>query len=239
MSSSSSHIQQEGALVHLHLTRVASPIVSVIEAINRACDLAEDAGPGAVLLVHIRDSVQDLIKGSMDMPLFTQWERALKRIETLRAPTVCVIDGSCFGLMLEIMLCTDYRAAGNQLEVGLARVSDTLWPSMAIHRLVTQLGVAQARALVLFDRPIGSSRALDLGLVHSLSNDPRAAAHAFVSYLKTANVQDVPIRRQLLLEGAVSLHESALGLHMVACSRALRREAVALAAVPGVAVETP
>jgi isomerase DpgB len=226
MTSCSSNIEQESALVHLRLPRTGHSIAAAIEEINGACDLAEDAGPQTALVVHVRDSVRELAGGSMDMPLFSQWERALKRIETLRAPTVCVIDGTCFSLMLEVMLCTDYRVASDRLEIGLAHVADSLWPSMALHRLATQLGVAQARALVLFDQSIGSDRALGLGLINSISNDPMATAHAFIATLEAAGVQDVSIRRQLLLEASASSHEGALGTHMVACSRALRRQAV-------------
>jgi isomerase DpgB len=238
MTNSSSNIQQESALVHLRLPRAGHSIASTIEEINGACDLAEDAGPSTAMVVHIRDSVRQLAMGSMDMPLFGQWERALKRIETLRAPTVCVINGACFGLMLEVMLCTDYRVATDRLQVGLAHMADTLWPSMAIHRLATQLGVAQARALVLFDQSISSDKAVGLGLIHSISNDPMSTAHVFIASLEAAGVQDVSIRRQLLLEAVASSHESALGTHMVGCSRALRREAAqAAAASPAVALE--
>jgi isomerase DpgB len=234
----SPHHLRDGAPVHLRLSRSARSLADTIQEIHQACDLAEDAGPGTALLVHIQDSERDLLTGDMDMPVMSQWERALKRIELLRVPTICVVEGACFGLMFDVLLCTDHRVVTPRLELGLAHVGDTMWPGMAIHRLATQIGVAQARPLVLFDARLDAEDARRLGLVHAITLDPVSAAYTFIAALAAARVNDVSIRRQLLLEAAGASHESVLGSHMAACDRALRRAAApakALAAVAALA----
>jgi isomerase DpgB len=215
---------REYAPVHLRLARVAQSLSGAIKEIHRTCDLVEEAGASGVLVVHIQDSARELGRDTIDMPMHSQWERALKRIEGVRAPTVCVIDDDCFGLMLDVMLCTDYRIATPRLELGLARVADTLWPGMAIHRLATQLGAAQARALVLFDMPVDADKACRLSLVHEICDEPAMRGDQFAASLAMSRPQDTSVRRQLLLEAAAATHEGALGTHMAACHRALLRE---------------
>jgi isomerase DpgB len=222
----SSSLAESSACVHATL-RLALPshaVSKTIQQIHEACDAAEDIGQYDALLIHIQGSDRVLTGENMDMPLHSQWERALRRIEMLRVPTVCVVDGACVGLMFEVLLCTDYRIAGTQLLLGLAHVADSLWPSMAIHRLATQLGVAQARTLVLFDTTVEGDQAIQLGLIQRIAADPTAASSQFLANLRASGIQDVSVRRQLLLEAQNSSHESALGAHMAACDRALRRE---------------
>lgn len=225
MTRSLHDMPREHSPVHLRLVRVAQSLSGTIKEIHRACDLVEQAGAAGVLVVHIQDSVRELGRDTIDMPMHSQWERALKRIESVRAPTVCVIDDSCFGLMLDVMLCTDYRIATPRLQLGLARVADTLWPGMAIHRLATQLGVAQARTLVLFDMPVDAETACRTSLVHELCDEPAMRGGQIAASLARSRPQDASVRRQLLLEAAASTHEGALGTHMAACHRALLREA--------------
>ena len=215
---------RDTAPVHLRLARVAQSLSATIKEIHRACDLVEQDGGAGVLIVHVQDSARELGRDTMDMPMHSQWERALKRLEGVRAPTVCAIEGSCFGLMLDVMLCTDYRIATPRLDLGLAHVADTLWPGMAIHRLAAQLGVAQARALVLFDVPVDAARASALGLVQEVCDEPAMRAEQFAATLAAGRPQDTSVRRQLLLEAATSTHEGALGTHMAACHRALLRQ---------------
>lgn len=213
-----------GEPVFLRLSLASRALAATIKQIHEACDAAEDAGPHGALLVHVQDSERSLTPDDIDMPLHSQWERALRRIEMLRVPTVCAVDAACFGLMFEVLLCTDYRVAGPQLAMGLARLSDSLWPGMAIHRLAIQMGVAQARALVLFDSVVEGDQALRLGLVQRIAPDPMAASLEFLAALRGSGIQDVSIRRQLLIEAATSSHEDVLGSHMAACDRTLRRE---------------
>ena len=221
----SSHHQPRGHVpVYLRLARVAQSLSDTIKEIHRACDLVEEAADAGTLIVDIQDSARELGRDSIDMPMHSQWERALCRLEGVRAPSVCVIGGSCYGLMLDVMLCTDYRIATPRLELGLARVADALWPGMAIHRLATQLGAAQARALVLFDMPVDADKACRLGLVHEVGDEPLVRGEQFAASLAMSRPLDTSVRRQLLLEAATATHEAALGAHMAACHRALLRE---------------
>jgi isomerase DpgB len=225
--------------VHLRLSQNRLSLADTIGEISRSCQLAEDSAHCSALVIHIEDSGQDLARCPMSTQQLSQWERALKRLEMVRVPTVCVIDGGCYGLMLELMLCTDHRIATPELRIGLSHAGDTLWPSMAIYRLSAQLGAAQVRSLVLFGTPLSAPQALRLGLVNSIETDPEQACATFVAGLAHARVQDLSVRRHLLLDSASSTYEDMLGSNMAACDRALRRQAAPLASELGTALADP
>jgi isomerase DpgB len=234
---SNTEFRTTGKTVHLRLSRTGPTLADTVGDILRTCQLAEETAQCSALVIHVQDSAQDLAGCPMTTQLLSQWERALKRLETVRVPTVCVIEGSCHGLMLELMLCTDHRIAGPDLEISLARAGDTLWPSMALYRLSAQLGSAQSRRLVLFGTPLTAEQALRLGLINSIENDPEAACAGFVAGLADARIQDLSVRRHLLLDSASSTYEDMLGSNMAACDRALRRQpASATAAAAAISI---
>ena len=98
-------------------------------------------------------------------------------------------------------------------------------------RLVQQIGVASSRRLVLFGASIEATRALELQLVDSVSSDAAALAEAHARSLDEASITDLALRRQLMLEAASAGYDQALGGHLAACDRTLRRRAPALKAV--------
>jgi len=215
-----------GGLIKIELA--ADGVISnrLIDEINLACDQAQDAGPGAVLAVRLAAGKKETslfqAGGHADVHLLSQWERALQRIEKLPIPTLAVLQGDCFGLMTEILLTTDFRIASADSRIGLARVGETLWPSMAIHRLVAQIGSAHARPAVLLGIDWSAAAALSVGLVNKVSHDVDACADAHMHFCTQAKVADLGIRRRLLLEATSTTHEQALGVHLAACDRALR-----------------
>jgi isomerase DpgB len=131
---------------------------------------------------------------------------------------------NCFGAMLDILLTTDYRIAFSHSQMGLAKMGDSIWPGMVVHRLTTQLGVANARSLVLFGSHVNAERARELGLINAITSDSLSSSQSFVQSLNFAHIQDIAMRRSLLFEAPASTYEDALGTHLAACDRALRRQ---------------
>lgn len=219
-----------GLLIKIELA--ADNVISsrMIDEVNLACDQAQDAGSGSVLAVRLASGKKGtaLLQagGHVEVHLLSQWERALQRIEKLPIPTLAIVEGDCFGLMTEILLTTDFRIASADSRIGLARVGQILWPSMAIHRLVAQIGGAHARAAVLLGTDWSAAAALSVGLINQVSHNVDACADAHVRFCAQAAVADLGIRRRLLLEATSTTHEEALGVHLAACDRALRASVV-------------
>ena len=199
-----------------------SGLADLAARVGSACDQMEDeAGDGTVLVVRLSCGPNDpRWPGEVNVAAVNRWERAVRRLERLDVPTVAVATGRCGGPALDVLLATDYRVAGGDLCLCLPRYRGRVWPGMALHRLANQLGAARARRLVLTGQDIRAERALSLGLVDEVSEDVDTAVTAAAALLGGL---DVSVRRQLVLEAASTSFEDALGTHLAACDRELRR----------------
>jgi isomerase DpgB len=214
-----------GATVRLELQLGCGLSRVLVAEINHVCDRVEDAAPGAVLQLALSGDGQDG-GAAADVTLVNTWERALRRIERLSAPTVVTVNGKCGGLGLALLLTADYRIAAPDLRLGLALDGETLLPGMVLHRLANQIGVARARRMALFAVEIDAVAAHACGLVDDIAADPESAAQSFIGTLKRAELGDLPVRRRLILEAPSHTYEDGLGNHLAACDRALRNTAV-------------
>ena len=96
------------------------------------------------------------------------------------------------------------------------------WPGMALHRLAQQTaGTAAIRRAVLFGTPLDAAQALALHLVDEVTDDAASSVAAELTAVFAGS--ELAIRRQLLLDGRTAPFEEALGAHLAACDRALRR----------------
>jgi isomerase DpgB len=120
---------------------------------------------------------------------------------------------------LEALLATDYRVAGEGLRLLVPADRDGAWPGMAVYRLANQVGVAGARRSVLFGTPIAAAEALALRLVDEVVPDPAARLAELAGSLGTRPA----ILRRLMLDATTTSFEDALGSHLAACDRVLRR----------------
>lgn len=152
-----------------------------------------------------------------------RWERAVRRLERLDAVTIAVAGNVCGGPALDVLLATDYRIATVNLQLLLPINDGHCWPGMAVHRLVHQVGAARARQVVLWGDELSARRALDIGLVDEITADVIEAVQAATVLLGRVAGRELTVRRQLLLEASSTSYEDALGTHLAACDRELRR----------------
>jgi isomerase DpgB len=154
--------------------------------------------------------------------LVSKWERVLRRFERLPAVTVAVADGDCGGTALDVLLATDYRIMPPWAKLVLPG-GPGAWPGMTLYRLARQsAGAAPARRAIMFGTPIGADSAQAIGVVDEVAANPAAALEQARSMAAGAGA-DLAIRRQLLQEAQATSFEDALGVHLAACDRVLRR----------------
>ena len=122
-----------------------------------------------------------------------------------------------------MLLATDYRIAARDTWLGISSVGGSTWPGMALYRLVNQLGVARARQAALFGVEVPAARALGWGLLDEVVDDTVARAREVLDAFGPISGKELSIRRQLLAEATSTSFEDALGAHLAACDRALRR----------------
>ena len=190
---------------------------------------AEDAAPGAVV-VHLDGGGtppgDQAWPGVTEILHVNRWEQALRRLERLSAVTIAVVTGRCGGGALDLLLACDYRIAAPDASVALPLCDNgQVWPGMAIHRMSTQIGVREARRLVMFPKELTALEAVEHKLVDDIAADPLAVAAARAAEAGGPGGGEVAIRRRLVLDAATTSFEESLGAHLAACDRALRKAA--------------
>lgn len=171
--------------------------------------------------------------GDVGIQDVNRWERALRRLERLPAVTIAVARGTCGGPTLDLWLTADFRIGSADLNLLLPVNDGLLWPGMALYRLVQNIGLAHARRLVLWGGELTGQAAAELGLLDELCADPEQAARTATVLAGRISDREHEVRRQLLREAATAEFDDALGAHLSACDRELRR----LRDVPAPALE--
>ncbi|MDT5049131.1 MAG: isomerase DpgB [Mycobacterium sp.] len=148
------------------------------------------------------------------------WERALHVIERSSAATVAVFGHQVGGCALEVGLACDFRIADPASQV-IWHNDGAVWPSTALFRLVQLIGPALTIRLTALGEPMHARAALVSGLVDVITDNPEAE----VATIATAvgRLDNLRIVRQLIAEAAHSNYDEALGAHLAASERYLRR----------------
>jgi len=122
---------------------------------------------------------------------------------------------------LDALLATDYRIADPAVRLLVSAAGGVTWPGLALYRLVRQAGVAAVRRAVLLGQPISAAEAASLHLIDEVTDDTATA----LSAVPWALGPEIAIRRQLMLDATTADFDDALGVHLAACDRELRRVA--------------
>ena len=92
---------------------------------------------------------------------------ALLKHDTYTKPIVAAVNGDCAGGGLELLLCTDIRAAAPHARFGLPEVKWSIYPfGGATIKLVQQIGHVHAMELLLTATLIDAAEAARIGLVN-------------------------------------------------------------------------
>jgi isomerase DpgB len=194
-------------------------------AVGEVCDRAEDLGGKAVVVLQVTGVPAAGRTGDLTVRVVSKWEQALRRLERLPAATIAVATGDCGGTALDALLVTDLRIAAESARLVLSAEGGPMWPGMSLYRLARQLPAGVVRRAALFGRVLDASEALGLHLVHEVTGDPSAAVTAAVRQVVAGSGTELAVRRQLTAEAPAVGYEDALGVHLAACDRTLRRAA--------------
>ncbi|NRQ31704.1 enoyl-CoA hydratase/isomerase family protein [Nonomuraea sp. NN258] len=203
---------------------------AAIRELDALCDRAEadvqpDGRASGPVTVEVTGVPPAGWTAELTVGLVNKWERAVRRFERLGRLTAAVVHGDCAGTALDVLLAADVRIAAPKTRLLLPTGNDATWPGMAVHRLAQQAGSAGIRRAVLLGTPIGASRALALGLLDEVREDPAVALAALAEADRAMAVSEIAIRRRLILDAVSTGFEEALGAHLAAADRFLRREA--------------
>jgi isomerase DpgB len=201
-----------------------------IAELGAICDAAENDAAHAFVIVAASGVPGPDWASSLSVALVNLWERGLRRLERLPAVTIGIAGEDCGGPALDVLLATDYRIMPAQANLIVPVVAGATWPGMVLYRLARQAaGAAAVRRAVLFGTPIGAAEARAIGVIDDVTEQAPIAIGRAVELAAAAHGAELTIRRQLMHEAMTTSYEEALGVHLAACDRALRRLAVGAA----------
>ena len=163
-------------------------------AISAAFDRAEREFAQGARLVLVRaagrvfssgidlDQFSALDDGLRDnlFPYTARYQAIFDKIERCSLPVICVLQGYCLGMALELALACDFRIAAERTKLGLPESRLGIIPDVGgTVRLVKLIGPARAKDLILTGRNLDLPQALDWGLVSAVY--PKAALEAGVA----------------------------------------------------------
>jgi enoyl-CoA hydratase len=97
-------------------------------------------------------------------------QRALRAIETFRAPVIAAVHGYAFGAGLELALACDIIIAASEAKLGLPESGLGIIPAFGgMQRIVQRCGAGAARRLALTGELIEAQEAYSLGLVDKIA----------------------------------------------------------------------
>lgn len=154
----------------------------MLDGIGQAVADLRDDSEQRVLLIRSRGSyfssgmdISDGMNASADSGLaFRHWYRRslhtlFDEIEAVEKPVVMAIHGPCLGGALEMACSCDFRLAAKEARFRLPEIKLGILPgSGGTSRLTRLLGPANAKWLVMAGKDIDATRALQMGLIHTL-----------------------------------------------------------------------
>jgi isomerase DpgB len=200
--------------------------MAAVKAVEAACDAAEDRDGLGIVLLYLSGAPEAFQPGQLNVGLVTKWERTLRRLERVPRATVAVVSGNCGGAALDVLLASDFRIATPDVRLLIAVDDEATWPGMTLYRLAQQVGIGRIRRPLLLGTPIEASDALRLQLIDELADDPATALAIVTELTWEISGSELAIRRQLMFDANTTSFEDALGSHLAACDRAIRRASV-------------
>lgn len=107
----------------------------------------------------------------------SHFERVANKLENLRVPTICALNGGVYGGATDLALCCDFRIGVEATEMFMpaARLGYHFYQSGVV-RYTTRLGVAAAKKLFLTAEKIGAPEMLRIGYLDEIVPEDQLAA---------------------------------------------------------------
>jgi enoyl-CoA hydratase/carnithine racemase len=125
--------------------------------------------------------------------------RIFDRLARLSKPTIAVLGGHAFGGGLELAAACDARVMAPGATLALPEAGIGIVPGWSgTQRLARLLPEPVLKEMAMFGRRISAERALQLGFVAEVSDDPRAAALAMAERVSGLSPRAVEIAKSMI-----------------------------------------
>ena len=180
-------VERDGALLRLTLARPKANIVDAAMIGALAGALARHAGDRAIRGVLLDAegphfsfgaSVEEHLPANCGAMLASLHALVLAMLE-FPAPILVAVRGQCLGGGLEVAMAGSLIFAAPDAQLGQPEMKLGVFAPAASVLLPFRVNAAAAEDLLLSGRSVGAAEAKELGLVHTVADDPVAAALAW------------------------------------------------------------
>lgn len=109
--------------------------------------------------------LKELSRGESPLSYHNNFERALRRFETMDKIVIAAMRGWCLGGGLQLALACDIRLASADTQLGLPAVVESIIPGLSTYRLWRYVGMGWAKRLILGGERLSAEQAQRIGLV--------------------------------------------------------------------------
>jgi enoyl-CoA hydratase/carnithine racemase len=152
-------------------------------------------------------------------PFTARYQAILNKVERCSLPVICVLQGYCLGLALELALACDFRIAAERTKLGLPEARLGIIPDVGgTVRLIKLVGPSRAKDLILTGRAMDLSQALDWGLVNAVL--PKAELEQSVAAFVESLVASAPLAVSYGKRVVNDIMDNSAGLQLEAWAQA-------------------
>ncbi|MCF2860011.1 enoyl-CoA hydratase/isomerase family protein [Pseudoalteromonas sp. SMS1] len=128
-------------------------------------------------------------------------------------PTLCLVQGAAFGGALGLIACCDIAVASSNAKFCLSEVKLGLIPAVISPYVIKAMGERHARRYFLTAEVFKADKALELGLIHEVTDNLDASETHFIELLLNNGPQAVKSAKALIEEVAGKQIEDTLIAH--------------------------
>ncbi|MDW7549874.1 enoyl-CoA hydratase/isomerase family protein [Pseudoalteromonas sp. McH1-7] len=139
--------------------------------------------------------------------------KLMQVLATCPHPTLCLVQGAAFGGALGLIACCDIAIAQHNSKFCLSEVKLGLIPAVISPYVIKAIGERQARRYFLTAEVFNAEKALEMGLIHELSDDLVKSESDFTQLLLNNGPAAVKNAKALINEVAGNEINEALITH--------------------------
>ena len=177
-------LQREDDIVQITLNRP--------DRLNAMDDLMFEEIPQAVSMIAQDETVRVVIYTGAGRAFSAG--REMDFVAGLQMPVIAAVNGAAAGAGMGVALLADFRIASESAVFAEAHVQRGLTPSVAAWYLPRLMGVAKAMEVLLLEKRITASEALDYGLVNSVVPNDQLMNEAWILARKLAELPPLTVR---------------------------------------------
>ena len=211
------HLLLDGPIAELRLdnpARLNALTLAMLDQIAAHCDTIERSADIRCVLITATGNrafcagADVTAWGDLSAPDFARrWvrdgHRIFDRLARLCKPTIAVLSGPAFGGGLELAAACDIRVMTPNATLALPETAVGIVPGWSgTQRLRRLLPEPVLKEMLLFARKLSAHRALALGFVAEVAEDPYAAALAIADGLTATSPQATEVAKYMIHAGA-------------------------------------